>query len=255
MPGTPSIRWTGSQRRRLETAVRRYNASLSHARRKNPEAAPFMPSTKSAVQLRGEITSARQLNRVVNSLNRASSSKVFELTQLDSGTVTTRYTLREAQIARSVENRRKAVEARRRGLTEAEVERASHMKSIGYYDVLPTKSVSEMTASQLDRLIERSIAASSVNQVDKVMGMMGNYLTALGTTQLTDFSVIQNNVVPIIQEIMREDPAYLLTVYQENPDVVVPDFPYDDMMYRSMRAYQLNKTWTEVYDDWIQTRA
>lgn len=255
MPRSAKIRWTARQRSRLESAVRRYNSSLSHARRRNPAAAPFLPETRSAKALRGEITTSRQLNRVVNSLNRASSAKVFELTQLESGQVTTRYTLREAQIARAVENRAKAQEARRRGYTQAEIERGAHMKSIGFYDVIPTKPVQQMTAEQIDRLLTRSFERAAVSEADKAYSMMENYIQALETTQLTQFSVIADNVIPIIQELMREDPAYLNQVCRQEPDIAVPDFVYDDMMYRSMRAYQMNKTWGEVYDEWAQTRA
>lgn len=255
MPGTPPIRWTKAQRKRLESAVRRYNASLSHARRRNPAAAPYMPATKSVRAIMGEVRSARQLNRIVNSLNRADSARSFDLVQTASGAVVSRYTLREGQIARAVENRAKSMEARRRGLTEAEVERAAHMRSTGYYDVLPTKPVEQMTREQIDRLISRSLERAATSEVDRVASMMGNYIQALETTGLTDFSAVTQNVIPIIREIMEKDPSYLLTVYQENPDVVVPDFPYDDLMYRTTRVYQMNKTWNEVYDAWLRTRA
>lgn len=257
MPRTPRIRWTDAQVKRLDTAVRRYNAALSYARRTRPQDAEFLPSTASSRKLRSEITSARELNNVVNSLNRGGSASAFRLVQTRSGEVMSRWRLREAQIAFSVQERRKAVERKKRGLVNSRGEiKTGNMGTIAEYNLAPAqRTPADMTADQIDRLLNRNREASRVNEYDRALSFYDNYMEAMENSGfLMRFPETASEILNIIREIRENDPSFLLRVYESYDESLRIDFVYDDNLYMTLRIVEMRDGWRNAYSDWLASR-
>lgn len=256
MPRTPRIRWTDAQVKRLDSAVRRYNAALSYARRSRPQDAEYLPSTMSAKNLRSTIQSNRELNRIVNSLNRGGTASAFQLVQNRRGEIMPKWQMREAQIAFSVQERRKSVERKRRGIeTDAGI-KTGNMGTIVEYNLKPaTITPAEMSADQIERLLNRAREATRENVYDKAASFYEHYMDAMATSGMTTrFPKASGEVNAIITEIMAEDPAYLRQAYESFNEALRIDLVYDDNMYMTVRMTVIRKAWREIYNAWLSSR-
>ena len=118
MPREYNIAWTDSQRKRLNSAVRRYNNAIRKAAKSNPSAAEFLPPEVKYQEVKSNITTSRALNNTVNRLNRITKPRALELVRQDDASITTRYERREYSILRSVRERAKSMRAKRLGIQQ-----------------------------------------------------------------------------------------------------------------------------------------
>ena len=256
MPRTPKIRWTQSQVSRLRSAVASYNAALGHARAAHPEAAPYMPDTMSFNNLRSEVTSARELNNLVNRLKRGSHATAFALVQTNAGDITTRFELNEARIAFAVNERRKSMERRARGIQVGDVIQTGHMRELSEYNLMPSKlKPIDMTLEQLRRTVEVQDERGRSNKADRAYNMYLNYVTALNEAGFaSDFPEQYRNIVSMIAEIAEEDPDYLVRMYESSNEALRIEFVYDDFMYMKVRADAIEEAVADAYSEWLEGR-
>lgn len=171
MPREYDIKWTANQRKRLDSAVRRYNNAVRRAER-NPLLPQFLPDEVRYKDLKASITNRRALNNTVNRLLRATRKGAFDLLRLESGDIVTRYERREAQILHAVNERRKAGEARRKGIdtskpVETLAEAAAH----------PSKM--PQTKKGIERFIKNMSRRLYASDLDRMRRWKANYMKAM----------------------------------------------------------------------------
>lgn len=240
----------------MERAVRGFNSALGWAKRQRPASVEYLPDAASFKQLRATIRTARELNNVVNSLNRGNKASVFGLTQNKAGTITTKWAFREAQIAFSVQERRKAVERRKAGIqTDAGI-LTGNMGRIQEYNLSPAKTrPQQMTKAQMERLAARYREQSRVNDYDRAVSMYDNYLRAMENVGFFSyFPVAAGRVAQIILELANSDPAFLKWAYDTYDERLRIEWVYDDQAYMTLRMATIKEGWEEIYSDWTARR-
>lgn len=176
MPREYEISWNANQRKRLNSAVRRYNNAIRRAVRENPLAKDFLPQEVKYQDLKAEITTARALKNKVNSLLRVTRPRALEFVRQDDGSLVTRYERREFSILRSVRERRKSMEAK--GLEQPSggigtLEQASASRD--------RRPIGSFSANSLRRFIETQERVMNTSSWEKANRYMKNYTAALKT--------------------------------------------------------------------------
>lgn len=170
------IKWTESQWRRLDSAVRRYNNAIRRELARTPNADIYLPQEVSYKELKGSITTARALNNVVNRLSRITREGALKPVRQNDGSIVTRYERHEYAVLKSVRERKKRAEARK--LAEK-----AQKHSIGSYAQNATapdkRSPSELSAKGLRRFIETQAREMDMSSVEKARRYFKNYLNAL----------------------------------------------------------------------------
>ena len=176
MPREYEISWNANQRKKLNSAVRRYNNAIRRAVRKNPLAKDFLPEEVKYQDLKAEITTARALKNKVNSLLRITRPSALEFVRQDDGSLVTRYERREFSILRSVRERRKSMKAK--GLEQPSggigtLEQASASRD--------RRPIASFSAKSLRRFIETQERIMNTSDWEKAKRYMKNYMAALKT--------------------------------------------------------------------------
>ena len=178
MPREYEISWNANQRKRLNSAVRRYNNAIRRAVRKSPLAKDFLPQEVKYQDLKAQITTARALKNKVNSLLRITHPRALEFVRQDDGSLVTRYERREFSILRSVRERKKSMQAKVKGLEQPSggigtLEQASASRD--------TRPIGSFSAKSLRRFIETQERAMNASSWEKARRYMNNYRAALKT--------------------------------------------------------------------------
>ena len=217
-----------------------YNAALSYAKRMNPSGAAFMPDTVSYRGLRSEIQTARELRNVVNRLKRGSKAKAFALVQNETGTVTTRWQLREAQIAFSTRERRKSMERIRLGIQNAAGIKTGNIGTIQERGLRPSQlKPAKMNRVQMERIVELEREETRRNAYDRAMDYYLNYTTALdsiGAQNVGDGSTYWAILVSL-SNIMEKDPNALIDMFWSGDEALEIDFIYDEYQVVETRLH------------------
>lgn len=250
MRRTPKIKWTRRQVNRLSAAVRAYNKALGAAGL-DPTIAPPEVSYQ---EMKSQITSAKQLNTIVNRLKRAKRKDAFELVQTETG-VTTKYELRETRIAFSVKERRKSMERKARGIIIGE--RYVGSKSLTHAELAPaTVKPAQMTQKQRRRLLETEFTASAKTKYDRAGDMYSNYVSAMETVGMdisnpTLFADIEN----IVNYAKDNEPEFLVWAFDNYGDELSIDYVYDDQQSMARRALVLRDAWDRAREEWNENHA
>lgn len=250
MPRTPKIKWTRRQVNRLSAAVRTYNKAVRDAGL-DPDIAP--PEVSYA-DLKGKINSARQLNTMVNRLKRSKRKGAMELVQTDTG-VTTKYELKEAQIAFSVRERRKSIERKARGLIIGERYKGS--RNLTYAELAPsTVKPIQMSQAYRRRMLDLELKESGLNRYDKAANMYSNYVRAMETVGMdisnpTLFADIEN----MVNYAAQSEPEFLVWAFDTYGDELSIDYVYDDMQTMTQRARVLRNAWNNARREWNSNHA
>lgn len=118
MSGKHSINWRRSDEQELRRVVKNFNAKLSRIMKKNPEIAEYLPQRVSYQDLRESITSRKEFNRELHSLQRFSkrgSEKI--VTAKNTGLKVTSWERKEVGIQVAIINRERT---RKRKILESE---------------------------------------------------------------------------------------------------------------------------------------
>ena len=250
MRRTPKISWTRRQVNRLSGAVRTYNKAIGAAGL-DPTIAPPEVSYQ---EMKSKITSAKQLNTIVNRLKRVKRKDAFELVQTETG-VTTKYELRETRIAFSVKERRKSMERKARGIILGE--RYVGSRSLTYVELAPaTVKPAQMTQKQRRRLLETEFMASAKTKYDRVGDMYSNYVSAMEVVGMdisnpTLFADIEN----IVNYAKDNEPEFLVWAFDNYGDALTIDYVYDDQQSMSRRALVLRDAWNRAREEWNESHA
>lgn len=250
MRRTPKIKWTRRQVNRLSAAVRAYNKALGAAGL-DPSIAPPEVSYQ---EMKSQITSAKQLNTIVNRLKRVKRKDAFELVQTETG-VTTKYELRETRIAFSVKERRKSMERKARGIILGE--RYVGSKSLTHAELAPaTVKPAQMSQKQRRRLLETEFTASAKTKADRVIGMYSNYVSAMENVgmDLTN-PILFADVKNMVEYAATNEPEFFVWALETYPDELSIDYVYDDQQSMARRAYVLQYSWNRAREEWNENHA
>lgn len=215
----------------------------------NPSAVQYMPDTVSYRQLRGEIQTARELNNVVNRLRRGGKAKAFKLVQNQAGSIVTMWQMREAHIAFTTRETRKAKERIRLGIQNAAGILTGNISTITERGLRPSKlTASKMTRVQMERIVEQEREATRANTYDRARNYYLNYVTALnevGANNVGDGSAY-TELLNALSLIMEKSPQTLVDMFNSNNEALQIEFIYDEfqvietrMMYAldSVKSY------------------
>lgn len=219
----------------------------------NPSAVQYMPDTVSYHQLRGEIQTARELNNVVNRLRRGGKAKAFKLVQNQAGSIVTKWQMREAQIAFTTRETRKAKERIRLGIQNAAGILTGNISTITERGLRPSKlTASKMNRVQMERIIEQEREATRANTYDRARAYYLNYTSALnevGANNVGDGSAY-TELLNTLSLIMEKSPQTLVDMFNSNNEALQIEFIYDEfqvietrMMYAldSVKRYAVRR--------------
>ena len=219
----------------------------------NPSAVQYMPDTASYRQLRGEIQTARELNNVVNRLRRGGKAKAFKLVQNQAGSIVTKWQMREAQIAFTTRETRKAKERIRLGIQNAAGILTGNISTITERGLRPSKlTASKMNRVQMERIIEQEREATRANTYDRARAYYLNYTSALnevGANNVGDGSAY-TDLLNALSLIMEKSPQTLVDMFNSNNEALQIEFIYDEfqvietrMMYAldSVKSYAVRR--------------
>lgn len=219
----------------------------------NPSAVQYMPDTVSYRQLRGEIQTARELNNVVNRLRRGGKAKAFKLVQNQAGSIVTKWQMREAQIAFTTRETRKAKERIRLGIQNAAGILTGNISTITERGLRPSKlTASKMNRVQMERIIDQEREATRANTYDRARAYYLNYTTALnevGANNVGDGSAY-TELLDALSLIMEKSPQTLVDMFNSNNEALQIEFIYDEfqvietrMMYAldSVKSYAVRR--------------
>lgn len=250
MRRTPKIKWTRRQVNRLSAAVRTYNRAIRAAGLDPMVSLPEVTYQ----QLKSQITSAKQLNTIVNRLKRAKRKDAFHLVQTETGVVT-KYELRETRIAFSVKERRKSMERKARGIILGE--RYVGSKGLTYAELAPaTVKPAQMTQKQRRRLLETEFIASAKNKYDRAGDMYSNYVSAMETVGM-DISnpILFADIENIVNYAKDNEPEFLVWAFDNYGDELSIDYVYDDQQSMARRALVLRDAWDRAREEWNENHA
>lgn len=177
LPREYNIAWNENQRKRLNSAARRYNNAIRKAIKQNPQAAEFLPSEVSYKELKANISTRRALNNTLNRLNRATRKDALTLVRQDDGSLVTRYERHEFAILKSVRERAKSMRAKRMGIEQP---KAGRIGTITQASLSPDKrKPSSLSATSLRRFLETQEREINMSSVEKARRYFSNYTSAL----------------------------------------------------------------------------
>ncbi len=117
MPRQPKIRWNTNQKERLKKTVKRFNAKIAREAKKSNIASEYLPKKLNIKELRQSITTAKDLNLLEKSVQRAFKKDAFKLIKNEKGVTTTKYEKREVGIQVRRINLKRSYERKKANLT------------------------------------------------------------------------------------------------------------------------------------------
>lgn len=176
MPREYNITWNDNQRKRLNSAVRKYNNAIRKAVKANPMAADYLPGEVSYATVKEGITSSRALKNTVNRLTRIQRKGALDLVQQQDSSIVTKYERNEYAILRSVRERRKSLLAKAKNDANSN----SRIGSLTKANLAPDRRpISSLTAGALRRFLDTQEKEMNMSSASKAKAYLSNYITAL----------------------------------------------------------------------------
>lgn len=139
--------------------------------------AEFLPDEVSYKDLKASITNARALRNTVNRLLRATRPGAFELVRQDDGSIVTKYERNEFRIMRSVRERKRSQEAKRKGVGKPD---RSRIGTLAQASAAPdTRPASSFSARSLRRFLQTQDRIMNQSSFDRAKRYYDNYVRAL----------------------------------------------------------------------------
>lgn len=237
------ITWNKGQRSRLNSAVRKYNNAIKRASKANPDNAPFLPEPVSYKDVKAGIQSARTLNNTVNRLLRATRPRALELTSVGDGGIVTRYEVREYQIAKAVNERRKSMRRKKLGIDYGKT--LGRMGTLQQNNLRPDKRVAQdFSPRALKRYLQRAQEMMAQSTETKVKNYYKNYITALDTVfgGYSEYDAAIGSIADKIREMLREDPEKILDFFESGDEILQIEYIYEPQD-RENKLYYLVERW------------
>lgn len=243
MPREYNIAWTDSQRKRLNSAVRRYNNAIRKAAKDNPSSAEFLPPEVKYQEIKANITTSRALNNTVNRLNRITKPRALELVRQADASITTRYERGEYSILRSVRERAKSMQAKRLGIQQPK----GRMGSLEQAKLSPDKRpIGSLSSNAIRRFIENMAREINMSRRDKARRYYSNYMRAMRNVfgGFEDYDEIIDRIEEVILNMAEKDLEQLFGSIDEAPDI---EYIYEPQA-REDKLKRIYEYWTGYYD-------
>lgn len=223
--------------------MRKYNNAIRRAQRAVPDNAPFLPEPVSYQDVKASINSARTLNNTVNRLLRVTRPRALELTSVGDGGIVTRYEVREFQIAKAVNERRKSLRRKKLGIDYGQT--LGRMGTIQQNNLAPdTRSARDFSPVGLKRFLQRAEQMMATPNMDKVRLYYKNYITALNTVfgGYSEYDAAIASIAQKIQNMMRDEPDRLLDFFESGDEILHIEYIYEPQD-RETKLYYLVERW------------
>lgn len=230
------IKWTESQWRRLDSAVRRYNNAIRREKSKTPNADIYLPNEVNYHDLKSQITTSRALNNVVNRLSRITRPGALQPVRQNDGSIVTKYERHEFAVLKSVRERAKAKRARELQL------KPIAKYSIGSYEqnkAIPDKrKPAELSAKGLRRFIETQEREINMSSIAKAKRYFENYIMALDEVfgGFESYRQGVEEIKAVIREGISSNSEKLLEWVENSPSIQFVYDPYE-------RQYKFEILW------------
>ena len=208
--------------------MRKYNNAIRRAQRAVPDNAPFLPAQASYKDLKASINSARTLNNTVNRLLRVTRPRALELAGVGDGGIVTRYEVREFQIAKAVNERRKSLRRKKLGIDYGQT--LGRMGTIQQNNLAPdTRSARDFSPVGLKRFLQRAEQMMATSKIDKVRLYYKNYITALDTVfgGYPEYDAAIAFIAQKIKTMMKDDPGRLLDFFESGDEILHIEYIYE----------------------------
>nr|DAN45148.1 MAG TPA: hypothetical protein [Caudoviricetes sp.] len=243
MPREYNIAWTDSQRKRLNSAVRRYNNAIRKAVKTNPSAAEFLPPEVKYQEVKSNITTSRALNNTVNRLNRITKPRALELVRQQDASIVTRYERGEYSILRSVRERAKSMRAKKLGIQQPK----GRMGSLEQAKLSPDKRpVSSLSSNAIKRFLKNMEREMNMSRKDKARRYYSNYMRAMRNVfgGFEDYDNVIDTIENVILEMAEKDLDKLFKSIDGAPDI---EYIYEPQA-REDKLKRIYEYWTGYYD-------
>lgn len=243
MPREYNIAWTDSQRKRLNSAVRRYNNAIRKAAKTNPSAAEFLPPEVKYQEVKASITTSRALKNTVNRLNRITKPRALELVRQDDASITTRYERGEYSILRSVRERAKSMRAKKLGIQQPK----GRMGSLEQAKLSPDKRpIGSLSSSAIRSFIKNMVREMNMSSRDKARRYYSNYMRAMRNVfgGFEDYDEIIERIEGVILDMAEKDLEQLFRSIDEAPEI---EYIYEPQA-REDKLKRIYEYWTGYYD-------
>lgn len=171
------IKWRPSDLKKLSSYVRKFNASLTNFARKNPELADqdLLPERLDVVKLREEITTRRQYNQTLKSIDRWFVKKNREVVKVGGLFEMLRYNYNELRYAEQRLNAKKRAVKKNMRLSKSE-EKAAGLQEV---------SIKDKIEEIRQRLEDRSPTITT--SLDNELQGWNNFLKSIKTQDEMDY--------------------------------------------------------------------
>lgn len=243
MPREYNIAWTDSQRKRLNSAVRRYNNAIRKAAKTNPSAAEFLPPEVKYQEVKSNITTSSALNNTVNRLNRITKPNALELVRQADASITTRYERGEYSILRSVRERAKSMRAKKLGIQQPK----GRMGSLEQAKLSPDKRpIGSLSSKAIRRFIENMAREINMSRRDKARRYYSNYMRAMRNVfgGFEEYDEVIDSIEEVILNMAEKDLEQLFRSIDEAPEI---EYIYEPQA-REDKLKRIYEYWTGYYD-------
>lgn len=246
------IRWRKGDYIKLGQAVSRFNKLVNEL---SVDEINYLPDIKDYKEVREKITSRKELNRVINSLKRATSENLVDSKFFESGEQISKWEFSEIN------------KAKRRALRNLNQERANILQgreSIGMGDERLSEiqaiedsfeRIEEKTGSDLKRLISRIMSVGrSDYKLAKDKQFMENFYTALeGISNFQNYDILKRELDKIknpskFYEYVKQSPVLmdLFLWYKESDSLFYGGFSNNQEAFDSTLLFHLGITDVEA---------
>ena len=225
-----AIRWRNEDITKLRNHVRKFNAKITREIKKNPKLKEFLPERLNVNELRDTITTRRDFNNLIKSVNRFMDKKATQIVTLGNGVSITRWEKRELQYKRAAINNRKRKQ--RKIVGEVPTGRPGTLEQ---YDARDLKSITEVPKESFEGLRTRLLRESTQSYWDnKQQQMIANWTQGL-------FNAFgESKALEILKATEKLDRKELLELIQTRDDFSI-SFMYEDISVQDKYEYLLEE--------------
>lgn len=205
-----------------------------------------MPDLVSYSDVKESINSARTLNNTVNRLLRATRKGALNLTSVGDGGISTRYEVREFQIAKAVNERRKSLRRKKLGIDYGQT--LGRMGTIQQNNLAPdTRTAANFSPVGLRRFIERANALMAQSSYDKLELYYKNYVKGLDTVfgGYSEYDDIISSIADKIKNMIKDEPGRLMNFFEAGDELLNIEYIYSPEA-RDDKLRYIRDRWAEL---------
>lgn len=208
--------------------------------------AQFMPEPVSYKEVKAEIKSARVLNNTVARLLRATRKGALDLTTVGEGGIVTRYEVREFQIAKAVNERRKSLRRKKLGIDYGQT--LGRMGTLQQNNLLPDKRTArDLSPIALKRFIKRYEELSATSSYERLNRYYKNYIKGLDTVfgGYSEFDAAISQIARKIESMMKSNAGKLMEFFESGDELLNIEYIYAPEDRADKMGYILDR-WAEL---------